>query len=179
MKLSQGVVVGTVVAVLGLAWAGIVSTVNSQPPEGRRSPGTGSAGRADVHRRETVLCLPLQAVHGVEEDQARQGGVGERAGEVPGNDPKCINCHATGYGQPTGFKDEASTANLKGTTCEACHGPGSKHDKACKPFLNVKKLSPGRRQDRPRLDLQDPSRQRLPACHTAQGHKEHPKYDKE
>lgn len=40
---------------------------------------------------------------------------------------ECLPCHSTGYGQPGGFVDAASTEDLSGTTCQACHGPGSAH----------------------------------------------------
>ncbi|MBD3182728.1 hypothetical protein GF312_10570 [Candidatus Poribacteria bacterium] len=39
----------------------------------------------------------------------------------------CLPCHVTGYGQPGGFEDAKSSKGLAGTTCQACHGPGSKH----------------------------------------------------
>ncbi len=55
-------------------------------------------------------------------------------------DAKCLKCHSTGYGEETGFKDIESSSSLAGTTCEACHGPGSKHEAAAKPFAQ-KKLS--------------------------------------
>lgn len=45
--------------------------------------------------------------------------------------PECLPCHTTGYGKG-GFVDAATSPELKGTTCEACHGPGADHmgDKA-------------------------------------------------
>ena len=94
-------------------------------------------------------------------------------------DPDCLKCHATGYGQPSGFKDAKSTPTLVGTTCEACHGPGSEHEKACKPFLNKKTLSPEEEKI-----ARDSIYKVLPknvcvACHLAQAHEEHPKYDKQ
>ncbi len=49
-------------------------------------------------------------------------------------DPKCLKCHTTGYGAPSGFKDAKSTPDLKGITCETCHGPGSKHVEICESF---------------------------------------------
>lgn len=49
-------------------------------------------------------------------------------------DAKCLACHTTGFNLPGGYKipkegDLAATKQAKlneGTTCEACHGPGSK-----------------------------------------------------
>ena len=55
-------------------------------------------------------------------------------------DAKCLKCHTTGYGEPTGFKDIKSTPNLAGTTCETCHGAGSEHSKIAEGF-GKKKLT--------------------------------------
>ena len=40
---------------------------------------------------------------------------------------ECMPCHTTGHGKTGGFTDVASTPELAGTTCQACHGPGSAH----------------------------------------------------
>ena len=41
------------------------------------------------------------------------------------DDPTCLECHTVGYGEPSGFESLDATADLAGTGCEACHGPGS------------------------------------------------------
>lgn len=84
-------------------------------------------------------------------------------------DEKCLKCHTTGLGEPTGYKDGEKT--LAGVTCETCHGPGSKHEEASQPFINVKKLSPAQEKV-----VRDTIWRVLPKnicleCHTVQGHK--------
>jgi len=84
-------------------------------------------------------------------------------------DEKCLKCHTTGLGEPTGYKD-GETA-LAGVTCENCHGPGSKHEEVSQPFAKVKKLTP----EQEKL-VRDSIWKILPKnvcieCHTVQGHK--------
>ena len=44
-------------------------------------------------------------------------------------DTECLKCHSTGHGAPSGYAgpEMDARAKLQGVTCEACHGPGSKH----------------------------------------------------
>ncbi|MHC4779216.1 MAG: multiheme c-type cytochrome [Planctomycetota bacterium] len=56
--------------------------------------------------------------------------------EKPPAAKKCIECHVTGYGKPGGFKAVGDEHSMKlvGTSCEACHGPGSLHKKMADEF---------------------------------------------
>lgn len=92
-------------------------------------------------------------------------------------DASCLECHTTGFGKPTGYKDE-TTMHLAGTSCEACHGPGSKHGEIAKKFAD-KKLS--KEED---LYVRSTIHKMLPDnscvnCHKSKGHVPHPAYDKE
>ena len=155
------------------------SAVNSQPPEPKDAVPEPAAptGQTYVGVKRCSSCHFKQYASWKKTKHAKEAW--ESMAPKYRTSAECLPCHATGYGEPTGFKDEASSANLAGTTCEACHGPGSKHEEACKPYLNKKKLSP--EEDK---IARDSIYKILPqnvcaACHTSKGHKEHPKYDKQ
>lgn len=85
-------------------------------------------------------------------------------------DEKCLKCHTTGLGEPTGYKDGLMV--LAGVTCETCHGPGSKHEEVSQPFTTVKNLPPAQEKL-----VRDSIWRNLPRnvcieCHVVQGHKE-------
>jgi hypothetical protein len=85
-------------------------------------------------------------------------------------DAKCLKCHTTGYGEPTGFKTAADT-QLKGTSCEACHGPGSKHAEASKAFANKKPTPEQEKVARDSIWKILPGNACI-SCHMVQGHHE-------
>lgn len=85
-------------------------------------------------------------------------------------DAKCLKCHTTGYGEPSGYKDQATTPSLAGVTCETCHGPGSVHEEVSKPFAQVKELTPEQEKK-----IRDSIWMMIPKnvcveCHKVQGH---------
>jgi mono/diheme cytochrome c family protein len=63
----------------------------------------------------------------------------ELKGKAVDNDA-CVVCHVTGFKLPGGYPaaDSAKTAAVMNVTCEACHGPGSKHVTA--PLAEKKKF---------------------------------------
>ncbi|MBN2108414.1 MAG: redoxin domain-containing protein, partial [Deltaproteobacteria bacterium] len=42
------------------------------------------------------------------------------------DDPSCVSCHVTGWGQQGGYRieDKATSRHLENVQCETCHGPG-------------------------------------------------------
>ena len=178
MKVRRRVLVG-LATVLTLTACGIlVQSVRSQPPAEPAGPAvTPPADQTYTGTKACSACHFKQFMTWKKTKHAT-----DAFAKLPAKyktDATCLICHSTGFGTATGFKDEASTPTLAGTTCEACHGPGSKHVETAKPFTSKKKLDP----DEEKL-VRGTIYKVLPQnvcirCHAAQVHKEHPKYDKE
>lgn len=83
-------------------------------------------------------------------------------------DEKCLKCHTTGFGKPGGFKTAADN-DLKGTGCEDCHGPGSKHAEISKPFANQKPTPEQEKVCRDSIWKMLPKNVCV-TCHMVQGH---------
>ncbi len=62
-------------------------------------------------------------------------------------DPKCLKCHTTGYGESDGYvvpdpndkKSVRKAKKLEGVGCESCHGPGSEYVKVFDEILKSKR----------------------------------------
>ena len=88
-------------------------------------------------------------------------------------DATCLACHTTGFGRASGFKTAAASPDLKGTTCEACHGPGSKHAEIAKQFANQKLSAEQEKTVRDSIWKVSPNNVCV-SCHVVQGHHESP-----
>ncbi|HLN32556.1 MAG TPA: cytochrome c family protein [Gemmataceae bacterium] len=93
-------------------------------------------------------------------------------------DKSCLKCHTTGFEEETGFKSVEATPALVGTSCEACHGPGSKHAETAKQFTG-KELSDAQKKYVGSSIYRTQPKNVCVGCHLAQGHKKHPEYVKE
>ena len=91
-------------------------------------------------------------------------------------DASCLKCHTTGHGEKTGYQG-AKTPDLVGTSCEACHGPGSKHAEIAKSF-GMKKLSKDEEAYVRSTTYKIMPGNACATCHLAQAHQKHPAYDK-
>ena len=177
MKVRQRVFVG-LVTVLTLTACGIlVQSVRSQPPAEPASPAASPP--ADQTYTGSKACSACHFKQFMTWKKTKHNT--EAFAKLPAKyktDATCLICHSTGFGAATGFKDEASTPTLAGTTCEACHGPGSKHAEAAKPFMNKKPTPEEEKMIRGTIYKVLPQNVCV-RCHTEPGHKAHPAYDKE
>ena len=181
LKLPSSFTVG-VIGFLGLVFVGVSnnsSVTQAQPPAVEEAPEpappagqtyTGSKRCSSCHFKQYATWKKTKHFTAFTDMAAKYQA-----------DQTCLPCHVTGYGAAGGYAGGTATdvlQNLLGVTCEACHGPGSKHEEIAKPFTNVKKLSP--EQDKL---VRDSIWKIQPGnicsrCHITQGHKEHPKYEK-
>jgi hypothetical protein len=183
-KVSQALYGLAIVAAFGLAWVMVSSGPNAavgQPPATQEAPEP--APPADQVYTGAKRC---QSCHFKQYTTWKKTKHSEAFNNLPKKyssvaDPTCMQCHSTGYAAKGGYAagtDPAVLQNLIGVTCEACHGPGSAHEAAAKPLINVKKLSPEQEKT-----VRDTIWKVQPnvciRCHAIQTHKEHPKYDKE
>lgn len=85
--------------------------------------------------KETAMASSFEKLKPNESADKKKAGGLDPAKDYT-KDPKCLACHTTGYGTESGYpavvegkewtaEETERAAALGGTTCEACHGPGS------------------------------------------------------
>jgi hypothetical protein len=177
MKVRRQVFVG-LATVLTLTACGIlVQSVRSQPPAEPAGPAVTPP--ADQTYKGATACSACHFKQYMAWKKTKHST--DAFAKLPAKykaDASCLACHSTGFGAASGFKDEASTKGLAGTTCEACHGPGSKHIETAQPFTGKQPAPADLEKIRGTIYKVLPQNVCM-RCHVDQVHKEHPKYDKE
>jgi hypothetical protein len=178
MSVSKIVYWGLAVALMAFVYGALVSDVQSQPPAAEEAAEPAPpAGQTYTGVKRCASCHFKQFMSWKKSKHSTDSF--KVLPEKHQADKECLPCHTTGFGQPTGFKDVESSPNLAGTTCEACHGPGSEHEKVCEKFKNKKKLDPD--EDKA---ARDSIYKIVPGnvcirCHAEQAHKTTPRPAKE
>lgn len=142
---------------LGAAEAGAAAEPEPAPPEGQEY--TGAKRCASCHFEQYMQWSKTPHAKALQLLPAKYA-----------KDPKCLECHTTGFGEPSGFKDAATSAALAGVSCEACHGPGSVHEEVSKPFAQKKTLTPDEEKLLRDSIWKNPPQNVCLGCHTVQKH---------
>jgi hypothetical protein len=136
----------------------------AKPPDGQTFVGVKEC--ASCHLDQYLTWKTTKHVKGFEILPAKYRG-----------DVSCLKCHSTGHGEKTGFVSEKATPNLAGTSCEACHGPGSQHAVTAKQFGTKKLSDDDKAYVKSTIYKIDPKNV-CAGCHMAESHRKHPPYDK-
>ncbi len=170
-KLPRTGLAVTVVAVTLVVLAAALATVRLEPVQGAQEEPKEPPPPKEQMYTGAKRCASCHFQQFMSWKKTKHSKSFDLLTEKYENDPKCLKCHTTGYGEPSGYKEPSDTS-LQGTTCEACHGPGSKHEEACQAFAKKKKLS----EEEEKL-ARDTIWRMLPKnvcveCHVVQGHGE-------
>jgi hypothetical protein len=176
LTLRQGAILGIVAVMTLMLSVIVVQNVQSQPPAVPVAAVTPPADQNYIGATACGSCHFKQLMTWKKTKHAKEAF--ENLPEKYKADPECLKCHSTGYGAPTGFKDIATTPKLAGTSCEACHGPGSKHEEVAKKYSTKKKLEPEEEKEVRGSIYRVLPQNVCMRCHVSQVHGEHPKYDK-
>jgi hypothetical protein len=97
--------------------------------------------------------------------------------EIYRSNSECLKCHATGFGDPSGYV-AGSDKDLLMVGCESCHGPGAQHIDAAKRFV----LASGPAEEAQiekemrATIVKSPADEICISCHKTQAHGSHPPY---
>jgi hypothetical protein len=172
--------VGIAAGAVCLLWLVAARHVQSQPPPEKYTTPAVPEGQTYTGAKRCSACHFKEYMVWKKSKHGKEAWEGLSAKYR--RDPECLKCHVTALGVAGGYA--AGTApevvqNLVGVSCEACHGPGSKHETICKQYSTKKKLSPAEEKEARGSIYKFLPQNVCIRCHVEQNHKEHPKYDKQ
>jgi hypothetical protein len=183
ISIRRGIGLGVAAGIAGLAWLAAAERLSSQATAAgaaATAAATVPAGQTYTGAKRCAACHFKQHANWKKSKHAT--GAWENLPAKYRRDAECLKCHVTGYGVAGGYAAGTPTdvlQNLLGVGCEACHGPGSKHEEICKKFSATKKLSPEEEREAKGSIYDVLPKNVCIKCHIEQNHKEHPKYDKQ
>jgi len=92
------------------------------------------------------------------------------------DDPACLKCHVTGFGEPGGYVT-GTAKDLLMVGCESCHGPGAQHIDAAQRFVLATTDTAEIEQEMRDTIVKTPTDSVCMVCHIVQAHQSHPAYD--
>jgi hypothetical protein len=159
---------------VGLLGAIMLSTLIREPIVAQQPLENPPEGQTYVGTRECAACH-------FEEFMAWRNSPHSKAFDILPEkyraDSDCLKCHSTGHGEASGFTTMEATPNLAGTSCEACHGPGSKHTEVAKSFGQEPLTEEQQAYVRSTIHRMQPGNVCVD-CHLTAIHKPHPEFDK-
>jgi len=135
----------------------IEATVRASPNAGEAAPHLRGVVGTDsfVGSRRCFACHPAQQQHWRKTGHSTAFATMYRTRR--NHHPGCVQCHVTGFGEPSGYSMASRLPALENVGCETCHGPGHDH------------------VEHPRFDnvVRSPRRHVCQTCHTS----EHSSFD--
>lgn len=99
------------------------------PPGGGGGGGTGNSGLTGKYIGSTA-CKTCHSTAHTEWSETLHATALETLEEIgQGSNAACVGCHTVGFGEAGGFANRATTNDLAGVGCEACHGAGQDHQR--------------------------------------------------
>jgi len=143
-RTSRTYLLSAAAALLGLACGSIGGCPQLLPPAGDANtaltPGNSGLTGKYVGSSRCSLCHVTKHSTWAETLHAKALQTLEKIGQD--KNPVCLPCHTVGFGQVGGFVDRATTNDLAGVGCEACHGAARDHvenieDAAARPSVSL------------------------------------------
>lgn len=167
-KVMRTVSAAVVVAVTCVVLIGAMATVPAVP--GQAAEEMEPAPPADQEYVGVKECASCHFKQFMSWKKTKHSSTFDLLPDEYQEDAKCLKCHTVGFGTPTGYKDSSDTT-LKGTGCETCHGPGSKHAEIAKGFGKEKLNEAQEKEARDSIWMMLPQNICV-TCHLTKAHKE-------